>query len=107
MGYKGREHSERKLREDFDLGASRTATVDWYVPTEAEVTESIADGDRNTEYHTECVEADVIEEFTDDIEKDGAKNTNQTVFINNGSGVQIGINYGTINLPSHKTENDG
>lgn len=106
-GTKASERSERKLREDFNLGASRTAAVDWYAPAEEKTEEDITDSNRNTENHTECIEAEVVEEFTDDAENDGTKAANQTVFINNGSGVQIGINYGTINLPPRKTEKDG
>lgn len=105
-GIKASERSERKLREDFNLGASRTASVDWYVPTEEKTTENIVDSDKNTEDHTECIEAEIVEERSDGAETDDVKATNQSVFINNGDGVQIGINYGTINLPSHKTEKD-
>lgn len=101
-GIKASERNERKLKEDFSLGKSRTITVDWYKPDEErdfkDADESILD--------KEYVEAEVVEEYTDEAEKDRVNATSQSVFINNRNGVQIGINYGTINLSSHKTDKD-
>lgn len=101
-GIKVSERNERKLKEDFSLGKSRTITVDWYKPDEDRNFEDADESILDKEY----VEAEVVDEYTDEAKKDRVNATSQSVFINNGNGVQIGINYGTINLSSHKTDKD-
>lgn len=105
-GIKVSERSERKLRKEFSLGASRTVDVDWFKFDSETVAEDTDETDDESVMNAEYVEAEVVEECTDETGKDRINATSQSVFINNGNGVQIGINYGTINLPSHKTDKD-
>ena len=100
-GTKAGARSERKLKSDFSLGNSRTATVIWYRPDTANVSEDRDEPEPTSEY----TKAEVVEEHTDASKQDENRTMNQSVFINNGSGIQIGINYGTIDL-AHRKEND-
>ena len=104
-GIKVSERSERKLRKEFSLGTSRTVAVDWFKFDSETVSEDTGEVDE-LDIDAEFVEAEVVEECTDETEKGRINATSQSVFINNGNGIQIGINYGTINLPSHKTDKD-
>lgn len=51
----------------------------------------------------EQMEAEVINDYTGGAGKDEQKTINQAIFINNGNGAQIGVNYGPLNFSSHKT----
>lgn len=48
-------------------------------------------------------ETEVINDYAGGARKGEQKSINQAVFINNGNGVQIGVNYGSLNFSSHKT----
>lgn len=104
-GAKKGKQRERKLRDDFSLGASRTVKVDWHRPDEQEKIEKIAKTDDDRDSDSGRIEAEVMDgydECTDESGESRPTPLNQTVFINNGSGVQIGINYGFIDLSHRK-----
>lgn len=48
-------------------------------------------------------ETETIDDHIEEEKKSKPSSTNQTVFINNGSGVQIGVNYGSLIFPPHGT----
>jgi len=98
--------SERKLNNSFSLGSSRKVDVVWYTSTEDDtITEgSGANEDQNTE--SEYADTEVINESSHQ-EDHEAKTVHQSVFINNGSGIQIGVNYGEINLSPRRNEKGG
>lgn len=95
--------NERRLRDDLLLGSHRTVDVDWCVLTEYDALseESTIDEEQNDE--PEYAETEIVDEHSPKTE---TKTTNQSVFINSGSGVQIGVNYGTINLSSRRNTNE-
>lgn len=97
-GIKASERSERKLKPDFSLGKFRTVSVTWCTSDTANVSED-RDGPKPT---SEYMEAEVVKGHTEAPKQDENKTMNQSVFINNGSGIQIGINYGTIDLSRWK-----
>ena len=78
----------------------------WYTSTEDDtITEgSGANEDQNTE--SEYADTEVINESSHQ-EDHEAKTVHQSVFINNGSGIQIGVNYGEINLSPRRNEKGG
>lgn len=98
-GTKASERSERKLNPNFSLGAHRKIEVEWYIPTEVETPVEETKTDRLQEDETDYGKTEIIDDCSEEAQ---SKAANQTVFINSGSGIQIGVNYGTINLPSHR-----
>lgn len=105
-GIKGSERSERKLRKEFSLGASRTVDVDWLNFDRETVSNDTDETDDEPVINAQFVETEVVEEYTDETERDKINAASQSIFINNGNGVQIGVNYGTINLSSHNINKD-
>lgn len=97
--------SERKLRNDFSLGSSRKVDVGWYTPPERDADAEGLRTEEDQRDESEYAEAEVIDEDSGKA-KIEAEATHQSVFINSGSGVQIGVNYGTINLSPHRDTKD-
>ena len=98
--------SERRLKGDFPLGKSRTVSVSWYVPDTMSTETKVPKDTVNLEREPKYAESEVVEEYTDVPKQENPKELNQSVFINNGNGVQIGINYGTIDLSHRKEDKD-
>ena len=96
---------ERKLGNDFLLGSSRKINVDWYTPIDKEAIAEDPETDDGQEDESEYAKIEVVDECSDKGEQE-AKIINQSVLINNGSGVQIGVNYGTINLSPRQNTRD-
>jgi len=98
-GTKASEHSERKLNPNFSLGSHRKVEVEWFIPAEVETPVEESNADRLQKDEADYDKTANIDDCS--VEKE-PKAANQTVFINSGSGIQIGVNYGTINLPPHR-----
>lgn len=95
--------NERRLRDDFLLGSHRRIDVDWCVLTEygdLSKKPTTAEGQND---EPEYAEPEIVDECSPKTE---AKTTNQSIFINSGSGVQIGVNYGTISLSPRQNKKD-
>ena len=96
--------NERRLRDDLLLGSHRTVDVDWCALTEYDALSEDPTIDEEQNDEPEYAEAEIVDECSPKTE---TKTTNQSIFINSGSGVQIGVNYGTINLsPRQNTKDD-
>ena len=94
---------ERKSKKDFPFGNSLKVYVDWYTSAEAvTLAEEQETGDEQ-DVEPEYAETEIIYDCS---EKTETKAANQSVFINSGSGVQIGVNYGTINLSPQRNTKD-
>ena len=87
------------------LGSSRKINVDWYTPIDKEAIAEDQETDDGQEDESEYAKIEVVDECSDKGEQE-AKIINQSVLINNGSGVQIGVNYGTINLSPRQNTRD-
>lgn len=105
-GVKKSKRSERKLKSSFSLGFFQSATVDWCTPSEHNIQIEKDKIDEEQECDAKYIETETVDNSTNKPGENDVKATNQSIFINNGNGVQIGINYGTINVPLHKMDND-
>ncbi len=72
------------------------------IVTSASLAPPIVESEEATDEQPELDEK-VIDDFFDGDGKDEQRNVSQAIFINNGSGVQIGVNYGSLNFPPCKT----
>ena len=88
------------------MGKSRTVSVSWHVPDTMSTETKVPKDTVNLERKPKYAESEVVEEDTDAPNQENPKELNQSVFINNGNGVQIGINYGTIDLSHRKEDKD-
>lgn len=104
-GIKASERSERKLKKDFSLGTSRTATVDWYKPDNEEPTKDVTETDGVKDTDAEFIEAEVVDEESDVADKQkGTDDQAVTIIKQQTNVVQYGeksvslVNNGTINI---------
>ena len=95
----------RDYKGDLINRASRFPAVHLWSKTNAanaHSAESIYDNQSAPSGSDDAIESEIINDYSDNAERDESKTANQTVFINNGSGVQIGVNYGPINFSPRK-----
>ena len=95
--------NERRLRDNLSFGSHRKVNVDWCVSAEHDTLNGEPTIDEKQNDEPEYAEAEIVDECSSKTE---TKTTNQSVFINSGSGVQIGVNYGTINLSPRQNTNE-
>lgn len=98
-----KEGQERKAKKDFPFGNSLKVYVDWYTSAEAVTLADEQETGEEQEIEPEYAETEIIDNCSEKVE---TKTANQSVFINSGNGIQIGVNYGTINLSPQRNTKD-
>lgn len=104
-GIKESERSERKLKKDFSLGSSRTATVDWYRQDNQTTTSDKPETENNQNLDVEYIDPEVMDVESNvtnkQKEKDGQSVTiikQQTNVVQYGEKSVNLVNNGTINI---------
>ena len=102
-GTKANQHSERKLKKEFQLGTNRTTNVDWYIPAEKETRDDPFETVEEPE--ADYMEAEILEDKSDAAEnlkkQEGQSVTiiqQQTNVIQHGENSVSLVNNGTINI---------
>ena len=105
-GTKASERSERKLKKDFSLGKSRTATIDWYTSSEPAGSLETAESEDEPSEDKEYIDAEVVDGESSGAADNQKKQEGQSVTIiqQQTNVMQFGeksvslVNNGTINI---------